>query len=70
MTLTDTHLVLLSAAAQREDGLLTPPDRLQGSACQALASKLLANGLAGEIAVAQDQPHWHTTRTPAPHKTS
>jgi hypothetical protein len=60
MTLTDTHLVLLSAAAQRQDGLLTPPDRLQGSARQALAAKLLTSGLAQEIAVTRDQPHWHT----------
>ena len=66
MTLTDTHLVLLSAAAQRQDGIITPPDRLQGGARQALASKLLSSGLAREIAVTRDQPHWQTDEQDCP----
>ncbi len=39
MTLTDTQLVLLSAAAQHEEHLITPPATLKGRAVQnALAS--------------------------------
>ena len=38
MTLTDTHLVLLSAAAQHADRLLVRPDALTDKAAQTLAA--------------------------------
>lgn len=44
MQLTDTHLVLLSAAAQRDDHLLTRPAILRGQAAERLAGKLEAAG--------------------------
>ena len=40
--LTDTQLVLLSAAAQHEDQLVVLPERLKGGAAKASLSKLLS----------------------------
>ena len=53
--LSDTHLVLLSAAAQRDDGLLVPPDTLKGAALAAALKALLKRGLIEDVAVACDQ---------------
>jgi hypothetical protein len=47
--LTDTQLVMLSAAAQRDDRCFEPPKNLKGGAAQRVATKLLAAGLAKEI---------------------
>jgi hypothetical protein len=47
--LTDTQLVLLSAAAQRDDRCLIAPQNLKGGAAQKVSSKLLAVGLVKEI---------------------
>jgi hypothetical protein len=47
--LTDTQLVILSAAAQREDRCLTLPKCLKRSAAQNLSSKLSAGGYVREI---------------------
>jgi hypothetical protein len=58
LTLTDTQLVVLSAASQREDGLLVQPARLKGSAATAVADRLLAHGLVEEVAAGLDEPHW------------
>ena len=58
MKLTDTHLVLLSAAAQHEERLLPRPDRLTGKATRSLATRLIRAGLAEEVSVQHDQPHW------------
>jgi hypothetical protein len=58
MTLTDAHLVLLSAAAQHPDQLLTRPERLAGGAAQKVAVKLVKAGLAEEVSVRTDQPCW------------
>lgn len=46
--LTDTQLVMLSAAAQREDRCIEAPPRLKGAAAQKIATKLVAAGLAKE----------------------
>src|SRR5271154_2747367 len=46
--LTDTQLVMLSAAAQREDRCIVPPPSLKGAAAQKIATKLVAAGLAKE----------------------
>ncbi|HEX2552749.1 MAG TPA: DUF3489 domain-containing protein [Microvirga sp.] len=56
--LTDTHLMLLSGASQREDRLLTCPETLTGKAAKAAAAKLLAGGLVEEVTVGADDPHW------------
>jgi hypothetical protein len=66
MTLTDTQLVLLSTASQREDGLLTPPAHLKGGAAQKVVAKLLAHGLVEEVSVTSDQPCWRQADDGAP----
>ena len=47
--LTDTQLLMLSAAAQREDRCIAAPPNLKGAAAQKIATKLVAAGLAKEI---------------------
>lgn len=56
--LTDTHILLLSAASQRDDRLLDLGARLKGSALKTTAEKLLNSGLAEEVPVDLDQPSW------------
>lgn len=56
-TLTDTQLVLLSAASQREDNLLSPA-RLRGGAAVRVAGSLLAAGLVEEVVVLHEELHW------------
>src|SRR5215210_7853706 len=58
MTLSDTHLVLLSAAAQRDDLLLTPPAHLKPPPLRAMSQKLLRLALVEERPVLLDQPAW------------
>ncbi|NBJ10947.1 DUF3489 domain-containing protein [Microvirga arsenatis] len=58
MKLTDTQLLLLSAASQREDLLLVPPINLKGKAANAVTAKLLRGQLIEEIMVQPHQPHW------------
>jgi hypothetical protein len=47
--LTDTQLVMLSAAAQRDGRCLVPTPKLKGAAAQKIAGKLIAAGLVKEI---------------------
>jgi Protein of unknown function (DUF3489) len=58
MKLTDTHLVLLSAAAQHADRLLVRPDAITDSAAHKLAAKLLRAGLVEAVTARPNQPHW------------
>lgn len=52
MQLTDTQLVVLSAALNREDGLVLPlPANLKGGAVAKVCAALIAKGLAEEIAL-------------------
>jgi hypothetical protein len=44
MSLTDTQLVLLSSASQREDHLVTLPPNLKGGAAKKVVDKLLSLG--------------------------
>jgi Protein of unknown function (DUF3489) len=56
--LTDTQLVTLSAASQREDrGIMLPPN-LKGGAAQKLVAKLIELGLVEEIRARGDLPVW------------
>jgi hypothetical protein len=56
--LTDTQLVTLSAASQREDrGIVLPPN-LKGGAAQKLVAKLIDLGLVEEIRARGDLPVW------------
>jgi hypothetical protein len=56
--LTDTQIVMLSAAAQRDDRCLLAPQNLKGSATQRLATKLIGAGLAKEIKAKPGAPVW------------
>jgi hypothetical protein len=55
---TDTQLVILSAAAQREDRCLVTPKSLKGGAAQKIAAKLLAAGLVKEIKAKPGMAIW------------
>jgi len=56
--LTDTQLVVMSAAAQREDRCMDAPKTLKGGAAQKVATKLLTAGLAREIKAKAGMPVW------------
>lgn len=57
--LSDTQLLVLSAASQRPDGLLKPPERLRGSALQIFQRKLVELRLAIDQPVGPNDPAWH-----------
>jgi hypothetical protein len=56
--LTDTQLVTLSAASQREDRGIVLPSNLKGGAAQKLVAKLIELGLVEEIRARGDLPVW------------
>ena len=56
--LTDTQLVLLSAAAQRKDLFLVAPPTLKGATAQKVASKLISAGLVKEVRAKASDPIW------------
>ena len=56
--LTSTQLVLLSAAAQREDGAIELAPNLKGGAADKVVSKLLRDGLIEEIPARGALPIW------------
>jgi hypothetical protein len=56
--LTDTQIVMLSAAAQRDDPCLIAPQILKDSSTQKLATKLIGAGLAKEIKAKPGAPVW------------
>jgi hypothetical protein len=58
LKLSDTQLVLLSAAAQRDDSCLTATPKLKGGAAQKVADKLIAAGLVKEIKAKSGAPVW------------
>jgi Protein of unknown function (DUF3489) len=56
--LTETQLVILSAAAQRDDRCLTAPKGLKGASAQKVTSKLIAAGLVKEIKAKPGMAVW------------
>jgi hypothetical protein len=56
--LTDTQLVLLSAASQRDDRALERPSNLTGGAAGKVVAKLLTEGLIEEIQSRGSLPIW------------
>ena len=56
--LTDTQVVILSAAAQRKDRCLVAPPTLKGGAAQRVANKLISSGLVKEVKAKTDDPVW------------
>ena len=66
MKLTDTQLVLLSAASQRDDRALEIPDKLRGGAAQKVAAKLVAEGLVEEVRSRGGLPVWRRDASDGP----
>jgi hypothetical protein len=64
--LTDSQLIILSSAAQREDALAILPETLKGGAAQKVVAKLTASGFLKEVRVKPDQPTWRTDQTGNP----
>ena len=56
--LSDTQLVLLSAASQRVDHNLTPPSGARLASAKKAAAKLLKEGLVREVRARKDAPVW------------
>src|SRR5215207_3778811 len=66
MKLTDTQLIILSSASQRQDGLAMLPETLKGGAAKTSVTKLLGLGLLKEVRVKRDQPTWRTDEEEKP----
>ncbi len=63
--LTDSQLVILSAAARRQDGAVLPLPmslNVNKAAATTVLKSLLKKGLVAERPAAADEPHWHETR--------
>jgi len=56
--LTDTQLLLLSAASQRDDRALEPSPKLTGGAAGKVVAKLLTEGLVEEVRARGSIPVW------------
>jgi hypothetical protein len=60
--LSDTQLMLLSSATQR-DGLVVLPAKLKGGAATKVVKPLLARGLVNEVPSKPDMPAWRRDET-------
>ena len=58
LKLSDTQLMLLSAAAQRDDLCLIPTSNLRGGAAHKVAEKLIAAGFVKEVLAKPGAPVW------------
>jgi hypothetical protein len=58
MKLTDTQLVLLSAAAQRQDGAIELGPKLKGNASRKVLGRLLSEQLIEEVPAQGSLPEW------------
>jgi hypothetical protein len=56
--LTDAQLVMMSAAAQREDLCLTAPDKIKGAILTKVSEKLVKLGLVREVRAKSGTPVW------------
>jgi hypothetical protein len=66
MKLTDTQLVLLSAASQREDSVIELMPNLKGGAAHKGVGKLLSEGLIEEIPARVGLPVWRRDEVTGP----
>jgi hypothetical protein len=64
--LTDTQLVLLSAAAQREDGAVDPAEGPKGGLAKKAINKLLTDGLVEEVPAGSMLPVWRRNNDRGP----
>ena len=58
MTLSDTQLIILSAASQRTDHAVILPANLKGSAAKKVVDRLLKQKLLQELRAKDDMPVW------------
>ena len=56
--LTDTQLIVLSKAAQRDDGAASVPERVNSAAAKKIAERLISHKLMREIRTKPDMPVW------------
>ena len=62
MKLSDTQLVILNAASQRDDRLALPlPERLKGGAATKVVASLIAKSLVEEVDAKLNDPIWRKT---------
>ena len=61
--LTDAQLVMMSAAAQREDRCLAAPETMKGAAVSKASAKLVKLGFAREIHAKPGTPLWRRDET-------
>jgi hypothetical protein len=61
--LTDAQLVMLSAAAHREDLCLTAPDNMKGAILTKVGEKLMKLGLVREVRAKAGMPVWRRDET-------
>jgi hypothetical protein len=61
--LTDAQLVMLSAAAQRENLCLTAPDNMKGAILTKVGEKLMKLGLVREVRAKAGMPVWRRDET-------
>jgi hypothetical protein len=66
MKLTDTQLIILSSASQRDDGLAVLPEKLKGGAAKKVVTKLVGQGLLKEVRVKRGEPHWRVDENERP----
>src|SRR5690349_4210669 len=66
MKLTDSQLVMLSTAAQRDDRVIELPAQLKAGAARKIVDKLLSGGLAEEIPARDTLPVWRRDQSEAP----
>jgi hypothetical protein len=60
--LSDTQLVILNAACQRDDGRVLPlPERLKGGAATKVVDSLIAKRLVEEVDAKRGEPTWRQT---------
>jgi hypothetical protein len=59
--LTDAQLILLSRAAQREDGAATLPDGVKGNGASKVGQSLIGKGLMREMRAKPQMPIWRKT---------
>lgn len=64
--LSDTHRILLAAAARRADGVIALSDRLSGAVLRRTGEKLLGLGLAIERPRRAGEPLWRTDEIAGP----
>ena len=59
LQLTDAQLVMMSAAAQRNDRCLSAPATIKGAALSKVSAKFAKLGFAREIEAKPGAPIWH-----------